>query len=342
MKKIKIADKFIGQNEPCFIIAEIGSNHNGNMEQAKKLIDAAAFAGADAVKFQTFTARRLIADMPDLMVDGMKKVDYFKQYELPYEWHEELFEYASRKKIVFLSTPFDESAAGLLDKIGVPCFKISSFELVHFPLLKYIASKKKPVILSTGMADLKEIKEAVNLIKNQGNKNIALLHCNSSYPVDFKDANIKVIQTLKDKFDMPVGYSDHSMGMELSLAAVALGASIIEKHFTLDRQMNGPDHKFAIEPDELKKMVKCIRNVELSLGSGIKRLSKCEEKMYKLGRRSIFSINDIKKGQNIEADDIAVLRPNLGLHPRYFSFVCRKKAKIDIAAYTPVTKDLLY
>lgn len=342
MKKIRIGNKFIGDGEPCFIIAEAGSNHNRNLGLAKRLIDEAAKAEADAVKFQTFTARDLYADLPEMRVNGRKKWEYISRYELPYEWHKELYQYAKKRSVCFLSTPFDEKAADLLQKIGVELFKVSSFELTNFPFLEYVAGKKRPMILSTGMANLREIKEATQVIREKGKTQFAILHCGSSYPLDFNDVNLRAIGTLKKKFDVPTGYSDHTLGIEVPIAAVALGANIIEKHFTMSRSYEGPDHKFSIEPGELADMVRKIRNVERSLGSPVKKLTESEKRLYRLGRRSIFAVKEIKKGQAISKSAIAILRPNFGMHPKYFNEVCKKKAKVDITPYTPIAKNMLY
>ena len=346
MNKIKIGNRLIGEGEPCFIIAEAGSNHNGKLEQAKQLIDIAADAKADAVKFQTFLADKIVAKTKErasyldkLVSKDETMHDIFKKLELPREWLKELFNYATSKGLIFLSTPFDEEAVDILDEIGVEAFKVASFEIVHLPLLKHIAKKGKPIILSTGMASLSDIEEALEVIYQEGNNKVIVLHCGISYPLSFENVNLRAMLTIKQAFRVPVGYSDHTMGITVPISAVVLGASVIEKHFTISRKLPGPDHPFALEPDELKSMVKEIRNTEKALGSAIKRRTKSEEEMYKLGRRSIFAIRDIAKGKVIKREDLGILRPGIGLHPRYLEEVIGRTAKVDIKKDDPVTWD---
>jgi len=346
MKKIKIGNRLIGEGEPCFIIAEAGSNHNGKLEQAKQLIDIAADAKADAVKFQTFLADKIVAKTKDRasyldkLVNKNETIhDIFKKLELPRKWLKELFAYAESKELIFLSTPFDEEAVDLLDEIGVKAFKVASFEIVHLPLLRHIAKKGKPIILSTGMANLSDIEEALETIYQEGNEQVIVLHCGINYPLSFEDVNLRGMLTIKQAFQISVGYSDHTMGITVPISAVTLGASVVEKHFTINRKLPGPDHPFALEPDELKSMVKEIRNTEKALGSPTKRRTKSEEEMYKLGRRSIFAIRDIAKGKTIEREDLAILRPGIGLHPRYLEKIMGRRTRVDIKKNEAITWD---
>ncbi|MFC1917390.1 pseudaminic acid synthase [Chloroflexota bacterium] len=343
-QKVKVADKMIGEGEPCFIVAEVGSNHDGKLEQAKRLIDIAASSGADAVKFQTFVADKIAARTDDAIakidVAGTKTLhDLYRKLELPRKWQSELADYAQSKGIIFLSTPFDEEAVDELDALGVLAFKVASFELVHLPLLKHIARKGKPVILSTAMADLEEIKEAVGAIREEGNDQIVLLHCGVGYPLAMKDVNLAAMDTIRQAFPYPVGYSDHTSGITVPVAAVARGARMIEKHFTVSRNLPGPDHHFAVEPHELEIMVQGIRDAERAIGSSEKKLLDAEVDYCQQGRRSLFSAMDIPKGSMITRDMLSVLRPGIGLKPKHLDMVIGRKAKVDIRAHEPITWD---
>lgn len=321
MRKIKIADRMIGNEEACFIIAEAGSNHNGSFEQAKKLIDIAQDAGVDAVKFQIFKAEELSAD---------KKVQgVLKKFEFTREWVQELSEYAKRKNIIFLATPFDVEAVDLLDGIDVPAFKIASGDLTDLPLIKYIAEKGKPIILSVGLGSLEEIRDALEVIHSTKNRDVALLHCVVNYPAKPEDVNLNVIKTLK-QFHVPVGFSDHTMEISVPIAAVALGACIIEKHFTIDRKLEGPDHSYALDPKELKDMVEGIKTVENALGSEIKQVAESERKGLVSARRSIHASMDISKGTTITQDMIKIVRPCTGIEPKYLNKILNTKAKKNI------------
>ena len=322
MRKVKIEDKLVGDEEPCFIIAEAGSNHNGSLEQAKRLIDVAAEAQADAVKFQLFNAEDLSADKA---IQAM-----FEKIEFKREWAEELNNYAKRKDIIFLATPFDTGAVDLLDSLDVPAFKIASGDLTNLPLIKYIAEKNKPIIQSVGLGSYDEIGDTLEVIYSTGNTNVALLHCIVEYPAKVEDVHLKVIEALKKHFRVPIGFSDHTMEISLPIGAVALGASIIEKHFTISRKLEGPDHPYALEPEELKAMIKGIRTVEAALGSDFKHVSKSEERAIMSARRSIHAKVDISKGASIRADMVKVVRPGNGIEPKYFDQVLNAKAKRTI------------
>lgn len=343
-RKVHIANKVIGEGEPCLIIAEAGSNHDGKLEQAKQLIDIAANSGADAVKFQTFQADKIAArtsdEIANIDIAGSKTLhELYKKMELPREWQSELTDYARDKGIIFLSTPFDEKAADQLDALGVPAFKVASFELVHLSLLTHIARKGKPVLLSTAMANLGEIEEAIEAILEEDNDQIILLHCGVGYPLRMEDVNLAAMDTLRQAFSYPVGYSDHTMGSTVPVAAVARGAKVIEKHFTISRNLSGPDHPFALEPHELKAMVQGIRDVEKAIGTAQKRVLDSEAVHYQRGRRSIFAAVDIPKGTIITEDMVGILRPGVGLKPKYLDLVVGRKAQVGIRAHEPITWD---
>lgn len=330
--KVRIGDKWIGDGEPCFIIAEAGSNHDGKLEQAKKLIDLAAKASADAVKFQTFSADGMVARTAPAY-------EVIKRLELPYEWHSELAEYARDKGLMFLSTPMDEQAVGILERIGAKAFKIASGEVTSIPFLNYVANKGKPLIVSTGACTLGEIELALEAITSQGNEDIILLHCVAAYPAPVEDVNLRAILTLKQAFGFPVGFSDHTLGISVPLAAVALGACMIEKHFTLDRRFVGPDHPYALEPNELKEMVLGMRDVEKALGQSVKKPVASEKVHLEVGTRSIFARVKIPKGTIITNDMLTILRPGTGLKPEHLDVVLGRIARTDIEAHQPLTWD---
>lgn len=321
----------IGAGQPCYIMMDIAANHNGDLNTAKELIKKAAEAGADAVKFQTYRAEDLYSKKtPQFSRDTMKPYDLIKSVQHPREWIPVLFEYAQSLGIDFLSSPFDNDAVDLLDASGVCLFKVASLEIVDLRFLKYIASKGKPMILSTGMASLGEIEEAIDAVKSTGNVNIALLHCNTCYPSPVHIVNLKAMETLCSAFGLPTGFSDHTLGWHIPIAAVAMGACVLEKHFTLDRKQAGPDHGFSIEPEELKLMVGQIRDIEKALGDGRKKVSKEEMENYEKGRRSLIARVDIPKGTVISEDMLMAKRPGYGIKPKYFDIVVGRTAKIDI------------
>lgn len=314
----------MGINKHVFIIAEAGVNHNGDVIIAKKLIDAAVDAGADAVKFQTFKTENLVAkDAPK--ADYQKKstgngnqFEMLKRLELSFEDHLSLKKYCDEKGILFLSTPFDFESVDLLEKLDLSMYKISSGEITNIPLLRYIARLKKPMIVSTGMANLSEIERAVNEIKENGNDKIILLHCTSNYPTLYEDVNLNAMLTIKNAFMLPVGYSDHTIGIEVPIAAVSLGAEIIEKHFTLDKTLIGPDHKASLEPQELKRMIQSIRLVETALGNCEKKPTLQESKNKKVSRKSLVAARAIKKGEKFTSESLTVKRPGTGIVPYYY------------------------
>jgi len=337
IKTIKIVGKKIGQNYSCFIIAEAGVNHNGDVDFAKRLIDAAVEAGADAVKFQTFHADNIVTCTAEKA--GYQKsttppdesqYEMIKKLEFSDDVFRELSDYAKKRKILFLSTPFDEDSVDLLDRIDVPAFKIPSGEITNYPLLKKIAEKKKIIILSTGMATLGEVEDAFQYLKKCGAEDIILLHCTTSYPASIHSVNLRAMETLRCAFLVPVGYSDHTEGITIPIAAVAMGACVLEKHFTLDRTLPGPDHKASLEPQELRAMVKAIRDVESARGNGTKEPNEEEEEIKKVARRSIVARCDIKAGDMLKNSNLAIKRPGKGIEPKYFEKIIGKSIKKNV------------
>ncbi|TGE33011.1 N-acetylneuraminate synthase [Desulfosporosinus sp. Sb-LF] len=305
-----------------FIIAEAGVNHNGDIKLAKKLIDAAKNAGADAVKFQTFKAECLVSKVAQkadyqkqATKTGESQQEMLKKLELSFSDFKDIKNYCEEKEILFLSTPFDFDSIDFLESLGMPIYKVPSGEITNLPYLIKIASTGKPVIMSTGMSDLDEVGLAIKVLRDYGAGKITLLHCNTQYPTPFEDANLKAMLTLKERFGFAVGYSDHTLGVEVSLAAIALGAKVIEKHFTLDKSMEGPDHMASLDPQELKVMVTSIRNIEVALGDGIKRVSKSENPNKEVARKSIVAKRGIVKGEIFTEDNLTVKRPGNGISP---------------------------
>lgn len=326
-----------------FIIAEAGVNHNGDINLAKKLIDSAKEAGADAVKFQSFKASRLVtasAEKADYQLKNTgcaeNQYEMLRKLELSAEAHKYLKEYCDKVGIIFLSTPFDFESTDLLNSLNVPMYKISSGDLTNIPFLKYIAKRERPIILSTGMSDLGEIEEALTAIYSENNKDITLLHCTTSYPAPYQEVNLKAMLTIREAFKTAVGYSDHTEGIEIAIAAAAMGASVIEKHFTLDRRLHGPDHKASIEPDDLRRMVTSIRNVERAMGDGCKRIKLSEADVKKLVRKSVVAGCNIKKGSIISEEALALKRPADGIEPKFFHEIVGKIAKNDIMEDAPI------
>ena len=320
------------------IIAEAGVNHNGSIKLAKKLIDIAKDCGADAVKFQTFTAEKLVRFNAEKAVyqketsgEDETQFNMIKKLELDVKTHKELINYCSKKGIIFLSSPFDLDSVDLLAKLGLEIIKIPSGEIVNLPYLEKIGKLKKRIILSTGMADLGEIKNALDVLISSGTEknDITVLHCNTEYPTPYEDVNLNAMATIKRAFGVKVGYSDHTLGIEVPIAAVALGAEVIEKHFTLDKNMKGPDHKASLEPSELKAMVNGIRKIEKALGDGIKKPSKSEKKNIDIVRKSIVAIKPIKKGEIFSEENIGVKRPGTEISPMKWYEVIGKTAKKD-------------
>ena len=321
-----------------FVIAEAGVNHNGSIDLAKKLIDVASSSGANAVKFQTFTAK-------NLATQNIKKADYqknttnpnetqfnmLKKLELTKDMHIELIDYSNKKNIEFLSSPFDHDSINLLNTLGLNKFKIPSGEITNIPYLRHIGYLNKKIILSTGMSTIYEVKNALDILINSGTKkrNITVLHTNTEYPTPMEDVNLRAMVKMGKELDINYGYSDHTLGIEVDIAAVAMGAKCIEKHFTLDRNMNGPDHKASLEPNQLKEMVLAIRNIEKALGTSIKQPSKSEISNINLVRKSIFAKNQIKKGELFTDKNLIVKRPGYGISPVMWDEIIGTKSKKD-------------
>lgn len=326
--------------ERTLIIAEAGVNHNGDMGLAKSLIEQAAKSGADIVKFQTFNADRLVtrtatkADYQNMTTDKRESQHgMLRRLELTREMHDELIFHCKRHEIAFLSTAFDIESVDLLESLGQTLFKIPSGEITNLPYLRHIARLKRSVILSTGMASLGDIEAALDALERAGTlrSQVTLLHCTTEYPTPMAEVNLRAMQTLKDAFGVSVGYSDHSVGHEVATAAVALGASIIEKHFTLDRRLPGPDHQASLEPDALKAMVSAIRNVEVALGDGIKRATTSEGKNMAVMRKSLVACHPIKAGELLTAQNVTAKRPGTGLSPMRWDEVIGRRAIRDFA-----------
>ncbi len=344
---ITINNRKIGPDHPPYIIAELSANHNGNIERAFETIRIAHEQGADAIKIQTYTADTMTIDCDnkDFIIrgglwDGYKLYDLYKSAETPFEWHKVIFDYAASIGITIFSTPFDESAVDLLESLNTPAYKIASFEATDIPLIRYVASKKKPIILSTGMCSEQEIMEAVYAVREAGCKELILLHCISSYPAPLNQSNLRQMPNLAHRFNTIPGLSDHTKGTIVSVAAVALGACVIEKHFTISRHDKGPDSEFSIEPNELKQLCSDTFDVWSALGRASFERQQSEES-NKVFRRSIYFVRDIKAGEKITAADIRRIRPGFGLAPKYFNELINKTACKDIARGTAVSWDLL-
>lgn len=317
-----------------FIIAEAGVNHNGNIEIAKELVDKAAEAGADAVKFQTFKAENLVcrnAQKAKYQMEttdkGESQLDMLKKLELTHDMHECLIDYCNQRNIMFLSTPFDVESLHFLVQCNINIIKIPSGEITNYPYLKAVGQTGKRVIISSGMSTLMEVEDAIRVLKDNGSKEITVLHCNTEYPTPYADVNLKAMLTLEEELGITVGYSDHTQGIEIPIAAAALGASVIEKHFTLDKNMEGPDHKASLEPDELEAMVRAIRHIELALGSGKKEPSESEKKNIEIVRKSIVARCDIKEGDIFTEENLTTKRPGTGISPMHWDEIINRRAK---------------
>lgn len=337
IKEVGVGNK--KQQLKTIIIAEAGVNHNGSVDTAMKMIDAAVEAGADYVKFQTFKAKKLVnqnAEKADYQKNNLKDADesqykMLKKLELDLDTHRKLIQYCNKKKIGFLSSAFDPDSIELLHTLKLDYWKIPSGEITNFPYLKKIGQYNEKIILSTGMSNMDDIADALDALTNSGtDKNkIFVLHCNTEYPTPMIDVNLNAMRTIREKLNVKVGYSDHTLGIEVPVAAVALGAMVIEKHFTLSRTTEGPDHKASLEPEELIQMVRAIRNIELALGNGIKKPSKSESKNINIVRKSIYALTDIQKGEKFSEENLITKRPAGGLSAMMWEEVIGKKAKKD-------------
>ena len=339
---MKIENKEIGPNQQTFIIAELSANHMNDFDIAVKTIEAMKKAGADAIKFQTYTPDTITLDCDNkyfqikqgTIWDGQILYDLYEDAFMPWDWQPKLKKIAEDLGLIVFSSPFDKTSVDFLEEMDVPAYKIASYEITDIPLIKYVASKGKPIIISTGIASFEDIELAIKTCLDAGNDQIAILKCTSSYPSPFDEINLNVIPVLEEKFNVVVGLSDHTMGSEVAIAGVALGAKIVEKHFILDRNMDGPDSEFSMEPQEFKQMVDSIRNVEKALGNDNFELT---EKMIinQDFSRSLFVVKDMKMGDVITEDNVRSIRPGFGLHPKYFAEILGKKVNTDLKRGIP-------
>jgi sialic acid synthase SpsE len=341
-----IGARRVGSDSPAYVIAEAGANHNRDLGIARELIDVAVEARADAVKFQTYTGSALYSSKTprfEYLKDERGAAEILDALALPREWQAELAEYAHTRGIAFFSTPFDNDAVDTLSALGVPALKVASFELVDLPLIRYVASVGVPVILSTGMATYGEIEDALGAVKDSGNRDVALLRCASLYPAPAEIMNLRAMATMRDAFGVPVGLSDHTTGIGVPTGAAALGAELIEKHFTLSREMEGPDHPFALEPDELRAMIAAVREVESALGNGrLEGPSEAEAaEMYRLARRSVVAAADIPAGTTITREMLTTKRPGYGIKPKDLDQLIGRPARVDIEFDDVVTWDMV-
>lgn len=348
MNQITIKNRTIGSNAPCFIVAELSANHNQDISRAKEIIKAAKDSGADAIKLQTYTPDTMTIDcneewfqIPSNSIwSGKTLFELYGEAYTPWEWHQELFRYAESLDLICFSTPFDKSSVDFLETLNMPIYKVASFEVIDLPLLKIIGKTGKPVIMSTGMASLNEITEAVKTLRDAGAGPLTLLKCTSAYPASPHAMNLKTIPHLRDAFQVHAGLSDHTLGSAVAVTAVALGATIIEKHFTLRRSDGGPDSTFSMEPAEFADMVRDIRFAEQALGKV--SYEPTDEEQKNIGfRRSLFIVKDMKKGETFSVQNIRTIRPGHGLAPRYLDIVLGKKIVKDIKRGTPLSWDLL-
>ncbi|MDD5292060.1 MAG: pseudaminic acid synthase [Candidatus Omnitrophica bacterium] len=344
---LKVADRKIKKSCPVFIVAEASANHGQSFKRAVTLIKEAKKCGADAVKFQAYTPDTMTIDVDNKFFrirhpkwGGQTLYDLYKKAYTPWKWFKKLKKIADSEGIIFFATSFDKMSVDFLEGIGVPIHKIASFELVDLPLIEYVAKTKKPLILSTGMATVSEIKEALKVAKKAGAKDIVLLKCVSSYPARMEDMNINTIPHMKKLFNCPIGLSDHTLGIGVSIAAASIGAKVIEKHFTLSRKLINPDSFFSIEPHELKNLVENIRDAEKALGGVYYGLT-AEEKKSRIFRRSLFTVRDINKGEIFTEENIRIIRPSNGLPPKYLEKITGKKSRRAIKRGTPLSWDLV-
>jgi len=327
-----------------FIIAELSANHNGSIETALETIRAAKRAGADAIKLQTYTAETMTIDCKndlfmikqDTAWDGEYLFDLYKRAYTPWEWHEEIYKLAYEEGLVCFSSPFDNSAVDFLEELNSPIYKIASFEITDIPLIKYSASKGKPIIISTGIAEIKDIELAIETCKKVGNNDITILKCTSAYPADPKDANLLTIPDIKERFGVKVGLSDHTMGIEGPVIAVTLGATVIEKHFILDKSIGGPDSHFSLDEKEFTEMVKSVRKAEEMIGNIDYEMTEKKKKSRQFSR-SLFVVKDVKIGDQITKENVRSIRPGFGLHPKHFNEIIEKKFNQDINKGTPLS-----
>lgn len=343
---IAFGDFIIDSNSKTFVIAELSANHGHDINIAKQTIKAAKKAGADAIKLQTYTPDTLTIDCNNdyfklnsgTLWDGRTLYELYSEAYTPWEWHRELMEYSKEMEILFFSTPFDKTAVDFLENLNVPMYKVASFEMMDIPLVEYIASKGKPIIMSTGVSTLSEIEEAVQACRRMGNNQIVLMKCTSEYPAMIEDANLITIPNMKDTFNVEVGLSDHTLGYIAPIVSVVLGAKVIEKHFILDKSIGGPDVSFSLDPKEFENMVKSIRDAEKSIGHIDYSMSSKKARNRIFGR-SLFAVKDIKQGDSFTEENIKSIRPSDGIAPKHLSDILDKKAAVDIKRGTPLSWD---
>jgi pseudaminic acid synthase len=342
-KNIRIQNFEINENSKTFIIGEISANHNGNIENAIKLIKAAKDAGVDAIKLQTYTADTITIDSNNeyfqikqgTLWDGRTLHNLYQEAYMPWEWQPKLKRIAEEEDLICFSSPFDKTAVDFLEDMKVPAYKVASFEITDIPLIEYMASKGKPMILATGIATISDIELAVNACKKVGNHQIILLKCTSAYPAPMEDVNLRTIANIKETFNVIPGLSDHTLGIEVAIAAVAVGAKVIEKHITLSRADGGPDAAFSLEPHELKNMVQSIRNVEKAIGKVTYELTEKQQKNRDFSR-SLFIVKDVKAGEVFTEENVKSIRPGFGLHPKYINDILGKAASEDLCKGSPL------
>ena len=346
MKTVRVGGRLVGEGQPCFVIAEAGVNHNGEVALAHRLIDVAVRASADAVKFQKRSVRdnlvRAALEAPYVTPNSLGRTygEHREKLELPEDAYHELVEHCRKENIIFLASAWDPKSADFVDELGTPAFKIASADLTNLPLLDHIARKGKPILLSTGMSDMEEIADAVATIRRHHNQ-LVLLQCTSAYPCDNDDVNLRAMETLRRAFDVPVGYSGHERGLAPTEAAVALGAVVVERHFPLDRALPGPDHAASLEPRGLELLVRNIRNVEAALGSPEKRMVPAEEEMARLGRRSLVARVRIEKGATLDAGMLTAKRPGYGIRPKFLPLLIGRTARQTIEADDVITWEMV-
>lgn len=344
---MKIGNKFIGGDNPCFIIAELSANHNGSIEVALETIRAAKDVGVDAIKLQTYTPDTITIDCDNeyfkiengSLWDGKTLHELYKEAYTPWEWHKTLFEEAKKLDLICFSSPFDFTAVDFLENLEVPAYKVASFEIQDIPLIRYIASKNKPIIISTGIAEEKDILLAVETCKKAGNNDIVLLKCTSSYPAPLELANLRTIPDLKERFDVEVGFSDHTYGSLAPTIAIALGAKVIEKHFIIDKSIGGPDVNFSLDVEEFSELVKKVRDTEKLLGTISYEISEKVQKNKKFSR-SLFVVQDVKIGDVITDKNVRSIRPGYGMHPKHYIQILGRSFTKDVAKGTPLKEDL--
>ncbi len=347
-KYIEIAGRKIGENYPVFIIAEMSANHLQDYDRAVETIKKAKWAGADAIKLQTYTPDTITINCDNeyfqikqgTIWDGTTLYKLYEEAYTPWEWQPKLKEIAEEEGLILFSSPFDNTAVDFLEEMNVPAYKIASFEITDIPFIEYVASRGKPIIISTGIATLSDIEEALAACKRMGNSQVSLLKCTSAYPSPMEDINLKVIPNMKDTFNTVVGLSDHTLGHTVALGAVALGAKIVEKHFTLNRSDGGPDAKFSMEPDEFKEMVEKIRDLEKALGQVTYELTE-KQKKSREHSRSLFVVKDVKQGEVFTSENVKSIRPGFGLATKYIGEIVGKRARCDIKKGTPMRWDLV-